>query len=219
MTSDLYLDFRPPAVPDLSGLRVLSFCRFAPGPDLDGSEGVVVYLDYENLRLSFRSEFGVESGHFSPIRLAKLVVDRRRRPSHLLEVRIYRTLSDPVRNPGRARDDVRRAHHWLRSPNTVFIGRQLRYHRGERPREKGIDISLTIDAIIDSQDETKSAAILGSRDSDFEPLIETLYARQGWQRHIEVIGVEGMTRVTMPNTELPWCHFISREDFDLIRED
>ena len=146
-------------------------------------------------------------------------MSRRRRPSHLIEVRVYRTLSDPVKNASRARADIRRAQRWLRAPRTVFIGRQLRYGHGEKPREKGIDISLSIDAIIDTQDELRSIAILGSRDSDFEPLIETLFSRPGWQRHIEVIGIEGMSRVTLSNTELPWCHFISREDFELIRED
>lgn len=219
MTSNLYLDFRPPAVPEQSGLRVLSFWRFIPSLQSDESEAVVFYLDYENLRLSFRSEFSVESGHFSPSRLANLVISRRRRPSYLAEVRIYRTLSDPVRNSRRARDDVHRARRWLRTPKTVFVGRPLRYRDGEKPREKGIDISLTIDAIIGVHDVAKSTAILGSRDSDFEPLIETLYARPGWQRHVEVIGVEGMSRITLSNTELPWCHFITREDFELIRED
>ena len=190
-----------------------------PDAQVGIAEGVVVYIDYENLRLSFRSEFGVETGHFSPVRLAELVIKRRRRASYLLEVRVYRTLSDPMRNSKRASSDIRRARMWLRSPKVVFVGRQLRYRAGEKPREKGIDISLAIDAVIATQDEIKSTAILGSRDSDFEPLIETLYARQGWQRHIEVIGVEGMSRVTMSNTELPWCHYISREDFELIRED
>lgn len=208
---------RPPADPDQTGQRVLSLST-----NLDAGEvvePVTIYVDYENLRLSLKTAFDLDSGHFDPRKLGELIVGRRRRPSLLREVRVYRSIADPVRDRRRAQDDMRRIVRWMRRDRVVFVGRPLRYlTKTGVIKEKGIDIALAVDVLVNAVERVRDVVVVASRDSDFEPLIDTLLHRDSFQRHVEVVSVIGMSRVTIRDTELPWCHFLSREDFETIRD-
>lgn len=213
-----YNESRPPADPDASGQRVLSLSSLVT--EVVAAELVTVYVDYENIRLSLRSAFNLDTGHFNPKKLADRIVARRLRRSALREVRVYRTMADPNRDRRRARDDMRRIHRWLSEENTVFVGRPLRYIQNTGVvMEKGIDVALAIDAIVNAIDRDSDAVVVASRDSDFEPLLETLMVHQAFGRHVETVSVSGMSRLSLRRTELPWCHYLSREDFEAIRDD
>jgi len=213
-----YLYERPPAGPDPSGQRVLSL---KAAPEASGAhEPVTVFVDYENMRLSLKNAFHSSTGHFDPKKLADLIVSRRRRRSVLTEVRVYRSIADPSRDRRRAQDDMRRMQRWLRNDRLVFVGCPLRYlSQTGVMKEKGIDISLAVDALVNSLERQSDVIVVASRDSDFVPLIDALMHSDAFGRHVELVGVAGLSRVTLPATELPWCHFLTHEDFESIRDD
>lgn len=183
-------------------------------------EPVTLYVDYENLRLSLKTAFALETGHFDPRKLADLVIGRRQRLSALTEVRVYRAIADPVRDPRRAQDDMRRVRRWLSQDRVAFIGRPLRYIASTGAmKEKGIDIALAVDVLMNAFERSSDVVVVASRDSDFEPLIDSLMHRASLRRHVELVGIVGLSRVTLRDTQLPWCHYLSREDFEAIRDD
>lgn len=68
---------------------------------------VVVFMDYQNVHGWARRQFlpyGADpaEGHVSPLKVGELLVGRRRRPSELQEVRVYRGRPNPERQSGAA---------------------------------------------------------------------------------------------------------------------
>ncbi|WP_207948277.1 NYN domain-containing protein [Metallococcus carri] len=122
---------------------------------VNGLDRVTVLLDYENVQrtaqrrfLSYGSDRGA-SGHVYPRRVADLIVGRRRRPSMLHEVRVYRGRPNPWKQELSAAANDRQAADWAAEGVTV-IRRNLSYPDewpAIPPAEKGIDVALAVDAV------------------------------------------------------------------------
>jgi hypothetical protein len=74
---------------------------------------VVGFIDYQNLHGWARRQFLPVNalpadGHVDPLRLAHLLTRRRRRPSRLQEVRVYRGRPSPAHQPQAAAANDRR---------------------------------------------------------------------------------------------------------------
>ncbi len=212
-----YLHLRLPAPPASADGRAYFFSPDVGPPTV---ADVVFFVDYENMRRSLNGVYGEASDEFDPIKLAQLVLDRRLGPSRLKELRIYRGIPNRTIERNKSKKDGRQRRRWLGDPATVFIGRPMQYRRGSRVgREKGIDIALAIDAIVHAFRHRADCIVICSRDSDLEPVIEFLLTGLAQPVCVEVVGIRGLSRLKFRRTEEPWCHFLTKEDFEAIRDD
>lgn len=212
-----YLLIRLPAPPAHADGRVLLFQADHVGVPVDN---VVVLIDYENIRQSGYRGTDDRNSVFDPVSMAELVVRRRKQPSRLKSVRVYRGIPNRKFERGKARADRLQRERWLRDTRVAFIGRDVQY-RGEppRPREKGIDTALAIDLVALAFWSESDVFIVASRDTDLEPAIELVMSGKLGNRVVEVVGVKGLSRLRCQTGPVPWCHYLSREDFEAIRDD
>jgi NYN domain len=183
---------------------------------------VVLYVDYENVRYWQLHEFGMKPAEFNVVRLGQIIVDRRHEASLLLQVRTYR--GSPSARFDRRR--FNRQRRWLARNMTdsrfVFIDRPLKYPKpGEAfpPVEKGIDVALAIDLVMHPLRLPDAAAVLVTRDTDLEPALEAFVSLANGKTPIEVVSCGEATRLHLASRMRPWCHYLTREDFERIRED
>jgi uncharacterized LabA/DUF88 family protein len=185
---------------------------------------VVVFIDYQNVHGWARRKFIGErahpaDGHIAPLPLAELVTNRRRRPSQLTEVRVYRGRPNPERQPGAARANDRQTAAWERAERVTVIRRNLQYPQ-QYPTvpatEKGIDVAIAVDMIRLAMSGDMDAAILFSCDKDLLPAVEMIWDYPSC--HIEVAAWAQAPRLRISGTQLPWCHTLSQADFHHVRD-
>ncbi len=186
---------------------------------------VVVYIDYQNAHGWARRQFhpvGVHPavGHVDPLRLSQLLVQRRKRPSELEGVRIYRGRPSPTHQPRAAAANDRQTTEWERSGRMAVIRRPLRYPLDwpDVPAsEKGIDVALAVDLVAMGMDKAYDAAIVFSSDTDLLPAIETVFDRR--LGHIELATWSGAKRLRFSSSQLPWCHFVNEAEYRTIEDE
>lgn len=185
---------------------------------------VVVFIDYQNLHGWARRQFLPVNalradGHVDPLRLAQLLTGRRRRPSALQEVRVYRGRPSPAHQPLAAAANDRQTATWQRNRIVTVVRRPLRYPNDwplTPAIEKGIDVALAVDMVRMAAAEEYDAAILFSSDTDLMPAIETIMdLRLG---HVEISTWSGAKRLRRPNTQLPFCHFVNADEYARVRD-
>ena len=180
---------------------------------------VVVFMDYQNVHGWARRQFHPINchpavGHVDPLRLARLLVNRRKRPSTLHGVRIYRGRPVPSHQPTAAAANDRQTAEWERGGLVKVIRRPLRYPADwptTPAAEKGIDVALAIDIVSMGIAQEYDAAILFSSDTDLLPAIEVVVQRR--LGHIELATWSGARRLRFPNSQLPYCHFVSEAEY------
>lgn len=194
----------------------------AAGPER--SDRVLVFLDYQNMHGWARRSFHPASappavGHVDPLRLANLLVRRRRRPSVLHGVRVYRGRPLPTHQPKAAAANDRQTVGWERSELVTVVRRPLLYPRSwptTPPSEKGMDVAIALDLVAMGLDERYDAAILFSSDTDLLPAIETIVDRK--LGHVEVASWSGANRIRFPASQLPWCHYVSEAEYRAVED-
>jgi uncharacterized LabA/DUF88 family protein len=168
-------------------------------------ERVTVFVDYQNVHHSGHERYcaiGDEMHKcvFDPLRLAEAIVAQRPPGGVLEAVRVYRGRPDPRKEPTLASANDQQFSEWIKDPRVTVKRRMLQYPRdwgqpdcAERPREKGIDVSLAIDLVRMAFKHEFEVAIVVSRDSDLEPALEMVKdLRLG---HVEVAGWERDSRL------------------------
>lgn len=183
---------------------------------------MLVLIDYENIRFTPRHAFGTDKVDFSPLLFSELIVARRKMPSFLLRTHVYRGMPDPNFDGERSSRDMSRINKWTADHRVVAITRPLQYvwRNGTRTRfEKGIDVSLAIDLIRHAHSDVDADVVVASRDSDLNPALEAFVEADRMRRRIEVVSAHGLERLRLWNSNKPWCHYLSREDFEAIRDD
>ena len=179
---------------------------------------VVVYVDYENLRYSATHAFGMEVAEINPIVLGELIVARREEPSFLEEIRVYRGSPSFELDRDRAVRQSQWVKRFVPDQRFTFQTRPMRYLAG-KPREKGIDVALAIDLVLHSINHPETAAVIVSRDTDFQPAVEAFLKLSTDSASIEVASCEGLSRLHGAERHHPWCHVLTRKDFEAIRDD
>jgi uncharacterized LabA/DUF88 family protein len=190
----------------------------------EAPDRVVVFMDYQNVHGWARRRFlnlGADpgEGHVFPLKVAELLVSRRKRDSELMEVRVYRGRPNPERQPGAARANDRQADMWERSDQVNVVRRNLQYpsdYPVSKATEKGIDVAIAVDMIRLGMSDYMDAAILFSSDNDLMPAVEVL-----WQMpkcHVEVAAWTRASRIRFPGTQQPWCHQLNEGDFEAVRD-
>lgn len=140
---------------------------------------VLVFIDYQNVHGWARRQFlpyGAEpaQGHVFPLKVGELLVSRRKRPSELSEVRVYRGRPNPERQSGAARANDRQTADWQRSSKVHVVRRNLMYpadYPQSRAIEKGIDVAIAVDMIRMGLGREMDVAILFSSDQDLLPAV------------------------------------------------
>ena len=182
---------------------------------------VVLYVDYENLRHWQADAFDQHPVDLNVVGLGELIAARRHEESRLMQVRVYRG------TPNRKTDHERaeRQERWLRRSQRdsrfVFVTQPLKYRwDGMKylPIEKGIDVSLAIDLVMHPFRFPTCAAVLLSRDQDFQPAMDAFVEFAVGQSPLEVASCPPLSRLYIGATKRPWCHYLSREDFEVIRD-
>ncbi|WP_349308076.1 MULTISPECIES: NYN domain-containing protein [unclassified Pseudofrankia] len=87
------------------------------------------------------------------------------------------------------------------------------------PQEKGIDVALAVDFVRLACTDAYDVGILFSRDSDLIPALEAVRDLEGGKTHVEVATWKGSSRLRFPDSQLPWCHYLSAEDYEACRDD
>ncbi|WP_433232566.1 NYN domain-containing protein [Actinomadura formosensis] len=108
---------------------------------------------------------------------------------------------------------------WSRDPRVHVVRRQLNY-RGwpdDPPREKGIDVAIAVDLMLLALRRQYDALVLFSGDTDLLPAIEVI--KQLRLCHVEVACWAGHKPLRLPNSQLPYCHFLNRSDWNAVVED
>ena len=183
---------------------------------------VLVFIDYENMRYTPKHAFGSSPVDFSPTRFSQLVISRRNVLSRIYQVRVYRGMSKLDIHPERAGRDEARVKQWEKDQRVVAVTRSLQYRWVDgRPvgYEKGIDVALAVDLIRFAHSDVEADVVVASRDSDLNPALEAFIEADRLNRRIEVVSSKRLERLRIWNSQKPWCHYLTKEDFDLIRED
>jgi hypothetical protein len=193
-------------------------------PTSGSAQRVIVFMDYQNVHGWARRQFhphGTDPavGHVDPLRLAQLLVTRRRYPSALEQVRVYRGRPSPDHQATAAAANDRQTSEWQRSRLVTVIRRPLRYPPdwpATRAQEKGVDVALAIDLVTMGLAGDYDAAILFSSDTDLLPALETIAQRR--LGHIELATWHGGRRLRFSGSQLPWCHFVSEAEYRTIQD-
>ncbi len=190
------------------------------------TDRVMVFIDYQNVHLSALSQFhpyGTHpaKGHVNPLKIGQELVLKRRYGGELAGVHVYRGSPVPDYQPGAAAANDRQAAVWT-SHDLVTVHRRPLNYRGwpdQPPREKGIDVKLSIDFVRMALTGAYDVGILFSRDTDLMPALEAV--RDLTSVHVEVATWSGgyTSRLQYPGTNQPWCHYLNREFYDLVRDD
>lgn len=186
---------------------------------------IVVFVDYQNVfatarRCFHQPRYRRSDGQIDPLALGELLVARRRRPSVLTEVRVFRGLPDRTREPMTHAANLRQVSRWTRSPVVHVVQRPLRYPRKwpvDPAQEKGVDVALAVDFVRLAAEGAYDAAILMSTDTDLLPALEAVVAGGV---HVEVAAWAGpaANRRLSLGHDLPWCHHLRRGDYLAVHD-
>jgi len=191
----------------------------------------VVFIDYQNAYALARNGFShpshsVTAGQFDPLRLCRLIIARSPYRRRLIQVRVYRGIPDPERQPGtfsasHLQNQVLRE----RGAGAVtVITRPLKYPRDwprTPAREKGIDVALAVDSVRLGLRGDHDVGIIFSTDTDLEPALEATEELHGdpfprcevaaWQTR------RNGSRLSIPGARI-WCHWLSEADYREVHD-
>lgn len=188
------------------------------------SDRVMVFMDYQNVHISALEVFHPKGtrrseGHVDPRRVADAIVAGRQFPSRLVGVRVYRGRPMPTRQPSAAEANDRQADGWERDPLVTVLRRPLRYPRGwpqVHAQEKGIDVALAVDFVRLAIEGAYDVGVLFSGDTDLMPALETVPVVSA--ARVEVATWDRTPRLRFPDSNLPWCHYLSDAHYQLSRD-
>lgn len=189
------------------------------------TERIAVLIDYQNVHLVGHGLFGGGQKPYrcvpDPVRVADLIASRRQRASVTAAIRVYRGRPDPNHQPKvTAANDAQKAQ-WERDRRVQVIRRQLNYRGWPQlpPQEKGIDVAIAVDLMHLALRQQYNALVLFSSDTDLLPALETIVQLR--LTHVEVACWAGFKSLRFPasNPPKPWCHSLSRDDWQAVIDD
>ena len=194
------------------------------------TDRLAVFLDYQNVHLTarelFRPQDRPERSLVHPVRVAELIASRRRRPTELTSVRVFRGRPNPEHHPTPTAANDAQTAAWQRDIRVMVHRRDLNY-RGwpdSPPQEKGVDVALAVDLIESALLGQYDVAVVFSGDTDLIPALELAYDRtDAW---VEIAAWQGAKPrwfprglASTPRRLVPYCHFLTKDDFDTVRDD
>jgi hypothetical protein len=193
---------------------------------------VGVLIDYQNTYNDARETFHAPKldparwGNVGPVHLARLLAGKGPGRYELTYVGVYCGMPDSSIDPKGFAAQRRRVAAWEKAGATVR-SRTLWYppawamKQGERPREKGVDVQLALDAVVKSIEKVFDTVIIASTDTDLDALVEALAEIQkstGTPKAIEAIGWYKRSNTLKPGAGLT-LRWIGPNDYATIRDD
>jgi uncharacterized LabA/DUF88 family protein len=188
-------------------------------------ERVAIFLDFQNVPLVGHKLFANGSELYrcvpDPVRVADLVASRRKRPSIAASIRVYRGRPDPRNQPQVAASNDAQASEWTRDRRVAKVRRMLNYRGWPRlpGQEKGIDVAIAVDLMTLAFRGDYDALVLFSSDADLLPALESIVSL--CLGHVEVVCWAGAKSLRIADSKppRPWCHRLSRTDWQSVTED
>ncbi|NQX33282.1 NYN domain-containing protein [Herbiconiux sp. VKM Ac-2851] len=191
-------------------------------------ERVAVFLDYENVHRTGHQLYGsVGQPKYDtvvdPVKIAEVVVAKRRTAGELTSIRVFRGRPVPEFQSKPASANDLQAAAWVLDSRVQLKRRDLKYEfdadrKWVSAREKGIDVALAVSLVEGSLKEQFDVAIVFSCDTDLLPAVELAY--RDTAAHIEVACWSGSKPLWFPEglrmsppRRMPYCHFLSQQDF------
>jgi NYN domain len=145
-------------------------------------------------------------------------------------VRVYRGLPDGSLDPKGHSAASRQIDIWRQHPQVQVFPRPLSYPQGwpdrslpgEKPREKGIDVSLAIDFVVGAVTNEYDVGILMSTDTDLKPALEAVTALAGVRvfprAEVAAWSGDGMRnrRLSIPGSKPLWCHWCDKTTYAAV---
>jgi NYN domain len=193
------------------------------------SDRVAVFVDYQNVHLTARELFvgngapPEQSSLLHPVRIAERNIRKRRHPSDMVSVRVYRGGPNPEHHWRATTANDAQTAAWKRDSRVRVIRRDPN-HRGwpeHPPREKGVDVALAVDLVRRAILQEYDVGVVFPGDTDLLPVPEATFIHT--VRHVEVACWTGAKLLWFPTataTEryLPSCNFRSAEGFHAARD-
>lgn len=188
-------------------------------------------IDYQNCYMAAREAFHDRQdpgylGNLRPKDLGNLLTSKGAGPADLVFVGVYAGVADRRVDPRTEAARQRQALGWRQSGATVYL-RPLWYppkwarKRGERPREKGIDVKLAIDAMMLGAEDRADTIIIASCDSDLDPVVEGLLEMRrtlGRPHEVEAIAWRGRSN-KLSEVEGLAFRWIGERDYRAVRDE
>lgn len=197
---------------------------------------VVVFLDYQNVYMGARSCFHSRvsphfEGQINPLRLGEHLAADSPYDRELKEVRVYRGLPDGALDPRGHSAASRQIDIWRQNDKVQVFPRPLSYpsgwpdrsRPGEKPREKGIDVTLAIHFAMLAVQDYYDVGILMSTDTDLKPALEAVIdiagGRQFPRAEVAAWSGENMRNRRLALTgESVWCHWLDKVAYDQVSD-
>jgi len=189
-------------------------------------ERVSIFIDYENMHRVGHGLFaGVgQPNHetvLDPLKVARRILERRRPGGDLAGVHVYRGRPLPQFQPQATSANDILATAWARDGVEV-VRRDLRYTVEDdgrwRAEEKGIDVALAVGVVEGAMSGHFDVAVIFSNDTDQLPALELVFHKL--EPRIEIACWSSAKPLWFPDLlraypprRLPFCHFLSEQDF------
>ena len=207
---------------------------------MGGSQGVVVFLDWQNVYMCARDAFHAKGdphtkGQVHPVDLALTLAERappgiERELSH---VRIYRGMPEQRHDSHGYAAARRQISSWSLDHRVVTITRPLRYPEDwvagrsdpALVKEKGVDVALALDFAAMAADGLYDVGILMSGDQDLVPALERVHQRTLTRNEGPVMEVAAWRSTTVRGHRLsigkgkPFCHWLDQETYWGLMDD
>jgi hypothetical protein len=192
------------------------------------TERVTVFIDYQNVHLTARGLYQPQGSPpqdsiVHPVRIGERIVANRRFPSDLHQVLVFRGRPNPAHHPKPTAANDAQTAAWERDGRVEVVRRDLNY-RGwptERPREKGVDVALAVRLVECALAEESDVLVVFSADTDILPAVEMAYYKT--TPRVEIASWAGAKPLWFPRElragrKMPFCHFLSEDDFNRCRD-
>lgn len=198
-------------------------------------QNIGVFIDYENCRRNAKDGFlppGSEpyEGVFDPIGLAQKIVAQRTKgghPSVLSKVWVFRGEPNPEWQPTPAANFQRLAAKWKANDQCEVCPRDLKYRFWDdgtfSAQEKGVDVELAVTAIRHAMEGTYDVIVIFSNDTDLLPAVELIVNSTPTHVEVAVWAAKGVYPLSLKtdgsSKRMPFCHYLSENVFNDVRDD
>ncbi|MBI3429079.1 MAG: NYN domain-containing protein [Actinobacteria bacterium] len=200
---------------------------------------VTVFIDYQNVYKRARGIFELEgpeniAGQISPIKVARLLVQRTGGDCALEQVRAYRGLPSNRIDPKGYGAVRRQTANWMKGGQTEVFLRPIHYPPGwpasspeeGKPREKGIDVELAVDFVKMAIAGDFDFGVIFSMDNDLKPALEYIgsayphigLAVASWWPSDDIARHSRPSTISVPRISLKDIR-LNLRDFESVRDD
>lgn len=196
------------------------------------TDRVALFIDYQNVYMRARDAFAERwsdytIGQIDPVKLGEHLVNTSPYARELSQVRIYRGQPDSSKDPKGYSAARRQRAAWEKDERVTVLARPLRYpwgwpdsHEiGQKPEEKGVDVSLAIDFAAMAVRREFEVGILFSADTDLKPALEFVSSDDIPARaEVASWAPEGGSKRRLRIKKKLFCHWLGYQTFQDVSD-